>query len=474
MSRFVCPECDSTHQARPRFQTKPTPRAPGWSRRIYSATEAITGHPPLPWQRPPMRLIAETGNGGTPRWPTVIVSVPRQSGKTTIAKAATTAKAELADDQRLFGTAQTRLDAVAHLEELALSLGDSAKSRLGVGAERITWPNGSIYRVIAPTDTGGHGPSLDWMLIDEAWTLARKFLGGVRPAMSAKPQSSMLITSTMGTVESEVWNDLVAMGREAIDDPDARIAYVEYSAPSDDAVFDESRWHEWMPALGHTVTHAHIRADMKLLEPADFIRGYGNRTTAAVVSIFPADWLEKAWRVIDPPQRFVVAIDVNNDPAGASVTTGHITTEGIAARLVEWRYGAPRWVPGFVADLVAARDVEAIVGDFGGPARAIHAELKALADAQLIPLVDRVPRDFAKDTLKFYDDLRDGHIQLHKTAALAESFAAARRKDFSDTGLWVVSRGRMTVDASPAISVILATGLAAELGVAPKPEFFIG
>lgn len=420
-----------------------------------------------------MRLVSEL-DGDLPRWPTTIVSVPRQSGKTTIAKAATDARARREPAQDLFGTAQTRLYAVGHLEKLAIALGDRVTSRLGVGAERITWPNGSVYRVIAPTDVGGHGDSVDWMLIDEGWTLDRRFLGGVRPAMSARPRSQMLITSTMGTEESEVWNALVQMGRDAAGDPDARIAYVEYSAPSDDAVFDESQWHDWMPALGRTVSHAHIRADREILDPADFIRGYGNRTTAALVSVFAADKVEKAWRVVDPPERFVLAVDVNNDPAGATVATGHLSDQGPAVRVVEWRFGSPRWVPAFVEEMIRRREVEAVAADFGGPTREIRAELEALCEAQLTPLVDRVPRDFAADTGRFNDALKTEAVALHKTPALAEAIAAARRKDFGDTGLWVVSRSRMAVDASPILATILAYGLAVELGVTPKAEFYVG
>lgn len=474
MSKWSCPECGSSVRARPRWETQPTPKAPGWQRDVYESTRTITDGDPMPWQRTPMRLATELTDAELPRWPTVVVSVPRQSGKTTIAKATTDARAKRAPGQSLFGTAQTRLYAVGHLENLALSLGSAVKSRLGVGAERITWPNGSTYQVIAPTDVGGHGDSVDFMLIDEAWTLDRRFLGGVRPAMAARPRSQMLITSTMGTEESEAWNQLVQIGREAAGAADARLAYVEYSAPSDDAVFDESRWHEWMPALGRTISHAHIREDRDLLEPADFIRGYGNRTTAALVSVFPSEWVEKAWTVIDPPERFVVAVDVNNEPPGATVSTGHLSTKGPAVRPVEWKYGSPRWVPAFVEQLIRERQVEAVVADFGGPSREVRAELEAICEAQLVPLVDRVPRDFAADTGRFYDALRGGEVAMQKTAVLAESIAAARRKDFSDTGLWVVSRGRMAIDASPILSVILAYGLAVELGVTPKAEFFVG
>ena len=50
------------------------------------------------------------------------------------------------------------------------------------------------------------------MLVDEGWTLEAHVMGGIRPAMIARPHSQMLIISTMGTVESTVWNQIVARG----------------------------------------------------------------------------------------------------------------------------------------------------------------------------------------------------------------------------------------------------------------------
>jgi hypothetical protein len=123
--------------------------------------------------------------------------------------------------------------------------------------------------------------------------------------------------------------------------------------------------------------------------------------------------------------------------------------------------------------VLRSREVEAVVGDFGGPAREVKAELTAICEENLVPLIDRVPRDLAADTRRFYDGLREGTVYLNKSEFLAEALAGARRKDFSDTGLWVVSRGRMSVDASPLIAAIMAHGLAVELSVSPKVEFFV-
>jgi hypothetical protein len=470
----------------PRYETKPTKGSKSWHQDLLATAESL-GTPLMPWQKKAARLLSEYRDEECtchsppqllPRYKTVVISVPRQQGKTVLARTAVSTVAEREWDQELYGTAQSRQYAAKHVTKLGAALKRSDPTitvRRGVGNESVEWENGTTYLPISPTEGGGHGDSIDFLLIDEGWALSAETLGGIGPAMIARPHSQMLIISTMGTVDSEVWNGIVEAGREGID---PTLAYIEYSAERDEDVFDESKWHEWMPALGITVSKDDIRAAMSVMEKgegrAEVVRAFGNRTVQSLITLFPSDYVEAAWRVIEPPTRFVLAVDVNEEPAGASVATGHLDSEGrMAGRVIEWRYGSPRWVAEFCRKVVRERDVEAVIADLGGPARAIREEIQALCDEELVSLVDRVPRDLAADTGRFYDALKEGTVVLEKNPPLMEAIGGAVRKDFSDSGLWVVSRGRMSVDASPVIAVIMAMGVAAELSVRPKSEFFV-
>lgn len=435
----------------------------------------------MPWQQKAARLIGARRADGRPRYKTVIVSVCRQQGKTRLTRASMDARARQAPLLEVYGTAQSRQYAAKHVvglgDELLRAADAAERAGLtvlrGVGAESVTWPNGSMYRPISPTAGGGHGDSIDYMLVDEGWALESHVLGGVRPAMIARPLSQLVIISTMGTVDSHVWNLLVQRGRESVEDPDSDTAYIEYSAENDEDVWDEALWHKWMPALGRTVSYEDVRQAMAdITEPAEVIRAFGNRTTAALVSIFPADWIERAWRVITPPQRMVVAVEVNDEPAGATVATGHLSDEGLAVgRVIEHRMGTPSWVPQLVDKICAERTVEAIVLDAGGPARAVKPELAAVSEGRYVPLVDRVPRDLGADTARFYAGLRDAAVVLEQSPPLSEAIAGARRKTLGD--MWLIARRQMSVDASPLNAVIMATGVAKELGVTPRVEPFI-
>lgn len=444
----------------------------------------------MPWQSGGARLIGELDDAGFPRWQTVGISVPRQQGKTALSRASTEAKARRRPRQEMFGTAQTRLYAARHLAKLGsvlVELDPAVKATFGVGNEQIRWPNKTTFGVIAPTDTGGHGDSMSWMLIDEAWALASGFLGGLRPAMIAVRDAQLLLISTMGTVESVVWNGLVERGRASVSNPDADIAYVEYSAERDEDVWEESTWHDYMPALGWTVTHKAIRLAIEdmLADPeqgeSGVVRAFGNRTTAARTAVFPSDRVASAWRVVDPPDRFVLAVDVNESPVGASLATGHMfdagARPGTAVRVIEYDAGSPHWVPRRVAEVFEHRHVEALVGDFGGPAKQYEAELKSLCERAGVAFIPRMPSQLAADTARFHQGLRDGTVALEESEALASAIDGAVRRT-GDRGLWWVARTRMTVDASPLIAAILAAGVAAELAVTPKvevaPFFFTG
>src|SRR5690606_7320619 len=104
------------------------------------------------------------------------------------------------------------------------------------------------------------------------------------------------------------------------------------------------------------------------------------------------------------------------------------------------------------------REVEAVVGDFGGPARIVFDELKALCERFHVPLVELSPRELAADTLSLFDALREGRFVQQRTEEVAQAFQAAEKRPLGD--MWLVSRNRMTVDASPLIATVCAFGVA--------------
>ena len=67
----------------PRFATRPNPDRPSFGRHVATVAAAL-GTPLLPWQRLVADIAFEVDERGRYAYPLVVVSVPRQSGKTTL------------------------------------------------------------------------------------------------------------------------------------------------------------------------------------------------------------------------------------------------------------------------------------------------------------------------------------------------------------------------------------------------------
>jgi hypothetical protein len=125
-----------------------------------------------------------------------------------------------------------------------------------------------------------------------------------------------------------------------------------------------------------------------------------------------------------------------------------------------------KWVVPVVANIIDRRSVEAVVADFGGPARVLLAELNQLCEARGVPLVDRKPRDLGADTGSFHDSLRDGSVYLERNEHLESALRGAHRKNIGE--LWVPHRRRMVADPTPLIATIMAYGVAREFALTPR------
>jgi hypothetical protein len=355
------------------------------------------------------------------------------------------------------------------------------------GRETIRWPTGSAYSVFSPNAKGGHGVVADLVVLDEAWTVTSDVLGGIVPALATRPLGQLLVITTMGRLDSYAWNGLRDLGRSSVEDPDSTLAYVEYSAEEEEDVFDRTKWSKWMPALGHTISEASIASDISLIEAdptrgrAEVVRAYGNLTVSSDVSLFPAGWVDDAWRPVIPPvDGFVIAVDVNRDPVGASIVTGHMVDGIVATQLVTWRDGSANWIAAEVEGLLRRYRVDGVVADLanGSPTKDYEPDLAAITTARGVPLIARNPGQIMADSGRFYAALRDKNVALSVNGrtgqppeCLAAAIRGAAKRQLGDG--WLVSRSQMMIDASPLIATILAFGMTSQLAINPPLGFSI-
>ena len=274
-----------------------TPRATGSTTASQGVVDVALalGVELMPWQRRVLDTALELDDDGRLSWRNVVVSTPRQQGKSVLIMALVIWRLLTMPEQTILFGAQNRMAARARLIDgwwprLARSeFADRLTISRGAGFEAIRCDNGSILRLLSSEESSGHGESVDLAVVDECWSLESHVEQAIRPATLARPEPQLWFASTAGTSRSTWWLGKLEAGRRAIVEGSDNLAHFEWSAPVDADPADPETWRSCMPALGATVSQDAVRADFEVLPRPEFIRGYLNRTT---------DGLDAGWRVV--------------------------------------------------------------------------------------------------------------------------------------------------------------------------------
>lgn len=165
------------------------------------------GTPLMPWQRDVAQVASELRPDGSWRYPVVVVTVPRQSGKTTLMRAAMTQRAITRRDHYAFYTAQTGKDAVARWTDLVKILGahpllrEYTQTRLAAGSPGITFNRtDSKISPFPPTPHSLHGYTPHLVMLDEAFSYTEPqgtdLIGAILPAQVTLIDRQLWIVST--------------------------------------------------------------------------------------------------------------------------------------------------------------------------------------------------------------------------------------------------------------------------------------
>lgn len=373
------------------------------------------GRPMMPWQRQVADIIGEYDpETGIPYYREWRLTVPRQSGKTTLILPKLITTCLLYPGSRVVYTAQTRKDArkkfiqeqVPMLQKNAVfgSMFDLVK---GNGEERMAWHNGSVHSIDAVTDKAGHGGTLHDWVGDEAFAIGWEVEQAMRPAMSTVDVAQQGIVSTAG---KNRWK-LSPHGRPMLDDEtgekipsylwakvqDGRsraeagqrsgVAYIEYSAGDDIDISDPAEWAGFMPALGFTQSIKTIQSDYNSYATAgkleEFERGYGNRWPgdASHVQVIPPEcWAECAAPGAEHAGRLVWTVAVSEDRAWAAIGAAGSTADGRElVELIDYRCAGTDWIVPRLVELRDrhGRDEDAVGLDASSPAGSLIPDLEA-------------------------------------------------------------------------------------------------
>lgn len=423
------------------------------------------GTPLMPWQQ----LVADVALEIDPVtrklvYREVILTVPRQSGKTTLQLSLILTRALGAARQNIRYTAQTGSDARKKwMDDWLPSLQASPFSslfrpRLTNGHEALIFHNGSVQGLVATTAKSGHGSTLDLGILDEAFAHPDARLEqALKPAMITRPQPQLWVVSTAGTPEASpyLWGK-VENGRDIANAGlNHSVAYFEWSAEDGLDPSDPATWRSCMPALGITAAEDAVASDFASMELNEFERAYLNRwKTALTDPVIPLD----AWKALRDPDSSAedpvcFAFDVTPDRAHASICVAGRRADGLVHVEVVQQGSGTHWVAERLAGLNEKHRPSAILCDPAGPAGSLLAELSRLN----VDVVSVSAKEHAQACGMLYDAVvreREKALRHRGTPELFAALDGAVKRPLSDSWAW--SRRNSSVDISPLVAVTLA------------------
>lgn len=460
----------------PKYATRRTSANPSYGRRI-EAMAAYMGGALMPWQK----QVAAVGMELDPRVPgafrydTVVVSVPRQSGKSYLLRAIMADRIMSYNRHEVVMTAQTGKDAKKRWNQLIDSLKADKKPsyfnvRKSQGTEYLEYlKRGSRLSPFAPTPKSVHGDSLHLVTVDEAWSFdadsGAALEAAIEPTQLTILDSQIWIVSTRGTSKSAYLNTLIERGRQAVNDPTSRLAYFEWSA--DEALAEADPYGEatlaFHPAMGHTQTYEKILSLAKPGIPgalANWRRSILNLDTPleneTLIDLALWDSLA-ADQPLEPPAPSDVSIgvDIALDRSGASIVAAWVTDEGdLAISLIMSGPGVD-WVASTVRRLSSA-GYKWVGADATGPMATTATDITNSGAALEIIKT----KEYALATQLLLDRIRDGRLVHDGASQLYTAWSQAACRPMYGVMALDASRSAGPIDALRAAAVAVhGTGI---------------
>lgn len=325
-----------------------TPRSdlPTYGHRVAKVARA-KGRPLMPWQQLAADVALEyRPETGFLRYPVVVVTVPRQSGKTDLEGSVADARCLWHKGQRVRITMQDGKTAdewmrEQHFESLAATrfAGRYTTSKRA-GMHGITWHHTrSTFNTFPPIRTALHSKQTDLGLVDEAWAhdaeAGRAIKQALGPTMATRdqhpPGPQLWVVSTEGDDTSEYLAEYIARGEVSLGDPDTEVCFIDYGIPEDADPEDLAVIAAHHPAVGNTITLRTLQLEREnfrdprtgVLDVAGYARAYGNRRSTVRVYVFP----DGVWSAAGKPRQSVpdragLALDVTPDGARFALGAG--------------------------------------------------------------------------------------------------------------------------------------------------------
>lgn len=462
--------------AKPRYHTARNPNNRTLGGKSAKVAAAL-GKPYMPWQRMAADVAQEVDYNGNFIYHTVIITVPRQAGKTTKTLTLGLHRTMITPMGKVWYTAQSGQAARERfLQELAppvqRNLPGLFSLKRGAGDTRLILPStGAQFRPHPPTDKYLHGEQSDLNLIDEPWAYTEvqgdALMQAIVPTQNTRPNAQTIMLSTMGDANSTWWHDIVDKAR-AMDDP--RTCIIDWGLDESIDASDVDAVIRAHPAVGHTIPPQAIHDAHATLKPAEFARAYANQRTATRAAVFDADTIAAALHdgdVIGAKSPVVFGVAVSWDRSETCISAaGYSATGRPVAEIVDTRPGTS-WAIDRIKELDRSHSPRSIMIDAHSPA-AVLATDPRLTDIVTTP----TPREIAAGTGALLDGIRDATLTLRTDNGLATSLDRLTLRNVGDLGQ-MMDRKKSPGSIAPLESATLAlTGLTLSNETAPPPTIW--
>lgn len=454
-----------TTSAAPRFATLPDPSARTLGQHVEDVA-ANFGWPLLPWQRYVADVASELGPDGRWAYPTVVLTVPRQVGKTALVFATMAQRAKQLQGHRAWYTAQTGGDARRTFRDEWATVVQWREPgewivRRSNGEESLTWPQtGGHVRVFPPVVTALHGSQADMVALDEAWAHdpehGEALMQGIVPAQTTRQRRQVWIVSTAGTADSVWARQWVEKGRTG----EPGVAIFDWGMADGDDPDDPATWLRCHPAIGQLVTAPDLADFRQKMGREGFARAYLNLwpdlpdpDAATGVVISPAEWAACC-----NPQSVLTGAPVF--AADSDVVTGEAVVGACGAsngprthvEVIRAQVGT-LWLPDALEGL-QARHGGTVALDETGPVGWVVEELERRG----VPVTRVKVSQYARACAQLADAVKATGVAHLGDPRLDQAVAVAERAPLA--GGWRWDRKRSHGNLAPLVAVTLAYAVA--------------
>ena len=301
----------------------------------------------LPWQRYALNRILEHDEYGNLVWPSVLLTVGRQQGKSTLTRAMCLWRLHHA---HLFGETQTILH-IANTTPTALEVMRPAgqwavekygkkATRWGNTAPQIELPSGDRWLVRAANQSAGVGYSISMIFVDEAFLVKRSVIeDSVMPTMSKRLNPQLIMTSTAGDSTSDLMISYRQRAIDKLESPDpGSVLLLEWSAPPQADMDDPASW-VWGSPDWDQAREDFLRRQWENIEPEAFRRQFLNQWTAKANHWLKDRWWAQTQSDLQLPQVGVwsVALESDFDGMGHAVAVAAPVEDRIVVRVTTHR-----------------------------------------------------------------------------------------------------------------------------------------